>query len=351
MLEIINVSKQYDGKPLLGQINLVVVHGETLALLGASGSGKSTLLRIIAGLEKPESGDVRWDGKSILDIPVHRRKFGLVFQDYALFSHLTVEQNVAFGLSMQKVDPVRIHEITHKALEKVKMKSFAQRDVMDLSGGEQQRVALARTLASNPRLFMFDEPLAALDRNLRQGLVADLRDILLDAGTPAIYVTHDQEEAFTLADRLALLVDGKIIQTGTPQQVFQNPSSEKAARFLGLSNFIDAKKIIIDNRTYFRTITGDFIVHRDNPSPAMLYEAEVKLCLRKAEIYTGEYAENVITGIVKDSVFTEDGFRTALATTEGLFFRFLLSNSFQVGDQVKLFIPPDQINIFSVETP
>lgn len=351
MLEIIDVSKQYDGKPLLREINLVVLRGETLALLGASGSGKSTLLRIIAGLEKPESGDVRWDGKSILDIPVHRRKFGLVFQDYALFPHLTVEQNVAFGLSMQKVDPVRIQEITNKALEKVKMKSFAQRDVMELSGGEQQRVALARTLASNPRLFMFDEPLAALDRNLRQGLVTDLRDILLEAGTPAIYVTHDQEEAFTLADRLALLVDGKIIQTGTPQQVFQNPSSERAARFLGLSNFIDAKKVSIDHKTYYRTTPGDFMVHVDDSFPAGLHKADVKLCLRKAEIYTGDKAENVITAVVKDSVFTEDGFRTTLATTEGIFFRFLLDFALQVGDQVKLFIPPDQINVFSAETP
>ncbi len=350
MLEIIDVSKQYDGKPLLREINLVVLRGETLALLGASGSGKSTLLRIIAGLEKPESGDVRWDGKSILDIPVHRRKFGLVFQDYALFPHLTVEQNVAFGLSMQKVDPVRIQEITNKALEKVKMKSFAQRDVMELSGGEQQRVALARTLASNPRLFMFDEPLAALDRNLRQGLVTDLRDILLEAGTPAIYVTHDQEEAFTLADRLALLVDGKIIQTGSPQQVFQNPSSEKAARFLGLSNFIDAKKMA-NKKTYFRTTIGDFMVQIDDSSPAAFQETDVKLCLRKAEIYTGDNTENVITAVVKDSVFTEDGFRTTLATTEGIFFRFLLDFALQVGDQVKLFIPPDQINVFSAETP
>lgn len=227
MLELIRVSKMYDEKPLLREISLAVLPGETLALLGASGSGKSTLLQIIAGLEKPESGDILWDGKSILDVPVHLRNFGLVFQDYALFPHLSVEENVAFGLSMRKVDPLMIKQITKTALERVKMDSFAQRDVLDLSGGEQQRIALARTLASNPRLFMFDEPLAALDRNLRQELVADLRDILQEAGAPAIYVTHDQEEAFTLADRVALLIDGKIMQTGTPQEVYQNPISER----------------------------------------------------------------------------------------------------------------------------
>ncbi len=350
MLEILDLSKQYEGKALLHEINFKVASGETLALLGASGSGKSTLLRIIAGLETPESGDVHWNGESILPLPAHKRRFGLMFQDYALFPHLSVRQNVAFGLAMQQVGAGEMARKTASALERVKMLSFADRDVMDLSGGEQQRVALARTLASEPRLFMFDEPLAALDRSLRQALVTELRDILHETGIPAIYVTHDQEEAFTLADRLALLVDGKIIQEGAPQQVFQAPVSEKAARFLGQINFLRAKPRQEEGKRLFKTVYGDFVVQNAPSGLPDNGRTDVLLCLRKAQATgSSEPAGNAIPCRVQDSIFSETGFITTLTATDGSLYRFLLDKDYAAGDQVKLIIPPEEINVFPAE--
>ncbi|MDP2995121.1 MAG: ABC transporter ATP-binding protein, partial [Anaerolineales bacterium] len=232
MLELIDIHKSYEGQPLLSGISFTVAAGETVCLLGPSGSGKSTLLRIIAGLETPEQGQVRWDGEDLVPVPVHRRSFGLVFQDYALFPHLNVAENVAFGLKMQNLAGAGTNLRVASILEMVNLTGFGDRRVTDLSGGEQQRVALARALAPNPRLLMFDEPLGALDRSLREQLMDELRRILHESGVPAIYVTHDQEEAFTLADRVLLLHDGGIVRSGTPEQVWSDPGSVWAAQFL-----------------------------------------------------------------------------------------------------------------------
>jgi ABC-type Fe3+/spermidine/putrescine transport system ATPase subunit len=241
MLELINIHKTYEGKPLLSGVSFTVEGGETVCLLGASGSGKSTLLRIIAGLEWPDSGQVLWDGKDLASVPAHRRNFGLVFQDYALFPHLTVAENVAFGLKMRNLPPDEIKLRVTASLEQVNMGGFAQRSVTELSGGEQQRVALARALATRPRLLMFDEPLGALDRALREHLLAELRGILHESKIPALYVTHDQEEAFAIADRIALLHDGQIAQVGAPADVFARPASGWVANFLGLGNVLEGK--------------------------------------------------------------------------------------------------------------
>jgi spermidine/putrescine transport system ATP-binding protein len=223
MLEVIDLHKTYEGQPLLKGISFSLAAGETICLLGASGSGKSTILRIIAGLEQGEqgeSGDVRWEGRSLSGVPVHRRNFGLMFQDYALFPHLNVFENVAFGLRMQHWPENQIKLRVAEVLGQVNMSAFEKRGVRELSGGEQQRVALARALAPRPRLLMLDEPLAALDRALRESLLDELRMILHRSGIPAIYVTHDQQEAFTIADRIILLHDGTIAQAGGPPQVF-----------------------------------------------------------------------------------------------------------------------------------
>ena len=239
MLELRNLHKSYEGTPLLRGISFSVAAGETVCLLGPSGSGKSTLLRIIAGLESPEKGSVSWEGQDLASVPAHRRGFGLVFQDYALFPHMNVVETVAFGLKIADLPPQEIKVRTTSALEKVNLTKFKDRSVTDLSGGEQQRVALARALAPNPHLLMFDEPLGALDRNLREQLMAELRRILHATHVPAIYVTHDQAEAFTLADRLLLLHDGEIIRSGTPQEVWNKPGSAWAARFLDAGNVIE----------------------------------------------------------------------------------------------------------------
>jgi len=241
MLELIEIHKTYENQPLLSGISFTVEVGETICLLGASGSGKSTLLRIIAGLEQPKSGQVLWGGTNLAAIPPHERNFGLVFQDYALFPHLTVAENVAFGLKMQNLPQNEINLRVTNSLAQVNLGGFANRRVTDLSGGEQQRVALARALAPRPRLLMFDEPLGALDRALKDHLLEELRSILHNSEVPAIYVTHDQEEAFVIADRIVLLHDGKIAHEGTPRDVFAHPSSGWVATFLGLGNVLEGK--------------------------------------------------------------------------------------------------------------
>ena len=241
MLEVHHIFKTYEGRLLLNDISFKVDVGETVCLLGASGSGKSTLLRIIAGLENPDAGSISFDEVDLTPIPAHLRDFGLVFQDYALFPHLNVEENVAFGLKMRRLPQPEIDQRVAVALETINLSGFELRQVTDLSGGEQQRVALARALAIRPRLLMFDEPLGALDRTLREDLLNELRMILHQTEIPAIYITHDQEEAFTIADRVLILHEGKIICEGTPAQVWASPGSAFVARFLGLGNVFRAE--------------------------------------------------------------------------------------------------------------
>ena len=241
MLTLKDISKTYEGKPLLINFSLIVEAGETVCLLGASGSGKSTLLRIIAGLEESETGSVLWDGVDLVGTPPHERDFGLVFQDYALFPHLTVTDNVAFGLRMRNLPKPEMEERVEESLEVVNLRGFETRRVTDLSGGEQQRVALARSLATRPRLLMLDEPLGALDRSLKEGLLEELRGILRHANIPVIYVTHDQQEAFAIADRILLLHEGSILREGTPAEVWNDPGSGWAARFLGVGNVLEGR--------------------------------------------------------------------------------------------------------------
>jgi len=241
MLEVINIHKTYEGQPLLEGISFTVTPGETVCLLGPSGSGKSTLLRIIAGLEEAEEGRVYWEREDITDVPPHRRRMGMVFQDYALFPHLTVAENVAFGLRMQGWTPQDQQERVREVLELVRLTGFEGRRVTDLSGGEQQRVALARALAPRPRVLMLDEPLGALDRALRETLLEELREILRSSDVAAIYVTHDQEEAAAIADRVLILHEGKIVREGTPYEVWTDPGSLWVARFLGVGNILLGK--------------------------------------------------------------------------------------------------------------
>ena len=255
MLEIQNIFKTYDNKPLLRGITFSVSKGETVCLLGASGSGKSTLLRMIAGLEFPESGQFLFNKIDLAQTPPHARDFGLVFQDYGLFPHLNIFDNVAFGLKMRNVPLAKINSRVAEMMDLVNLQGFEKRKVTDLSGGEQQRVALARALAPRPRLLMFDEPLGALDKSLKEDLLNQLRSILRKTKIPAIYVTHDQDEAFTIADHILLLHDGEIIRDGAPDEVWQNPNSAYAARILGVGNVIEG---VVNSANKVKTEYGTF---------------------------------------------------------------------------------------------
>ncbi len=311
MLELRGIHKTYEGQPLLRGVSFTVAAGETVCLLGASGSGKSTLLRIVAGLERAEAGQVLWDGEDLAPIPAHLRNFGLVFQDYALFPHLTVAGNVAFGLRMRNLPRHEIRTRVAAALEQVKMGAFASRPVGDLSGGEQQRVALARALATRPRLLMFDEPLGALDRALRDHLLEELRGILHASGIPAIYVTHDQDEAFAIADQLALLHEGVIVQQGAPEQVCAHPVSAWAAEFLGLGNIL-AGKWLGEGRV--ETALG---VVEAACETAAGRGASVALLIRPERVKMGGNGSR-LKGRVSDVLFQKNGYRVTLEN--GLFF-------------------------------
>ena len=233
MLGVESIDVRLGNKQVLHDLSLSVGDGETVAVLGPSGSGKSTLLRAVAGLVTVESGSIAWDGEDITTTPTHVRGFGLMFQGYALFPHLDVAGNVGFGLRMAGVSDGMLRERVGDALEWVGLAGFGGRSIADLSGGEKQRVALARTLAPEPRLVMLDEPLGALDHALRERLMVETRQILTDRGVTALVVTHDREEAVALSDRLAIMRDGTIIQSGPLPTILAHPVDDWVRDFLG----------------------------------------------------------------------------------------------------------------------
>lgn len=246
LLTLEEVYKNFDGQPVLSGVSLEIAAGEVAVLLGPSGCGKTTLLRIIAGLETADRGRLLLSDQDLANIPIHQRGFGLVFQDFALFPHKSVAENVAFGLRMSGWKKERQQNRVNQMLALVGLAGFGDRPVYELSGGEQQRVALARSLAPAPQLLLLDEPLGSLDRALRERLLSELRDMLREAGQiagldqpiTAIYVTHDQAEAFALADQVVVLNAGRVEQIGPPRELYLQPQTPFVARFLGMTNLI-----------------------------------------------------------------------------------------------------------------
>ncbi|MDX6298885.1 MAG: thiamine transport system ATP-binding protein [Nocardioidaceae bacterium] len=240
MLEVRNATVAFEGAsaPAVDHVDLDLPAGDVLAVLGPSGSGKSTLLRAVAGLEPLATGSVKYDGRDLARVPTHRRGFALMFQDGQLFPHHSVAGNVGYALRLRHAPSAVVARRVGELLALVGLPGFGDRSITGLSGGERQRVALARALAVEPRLLLLDEPLSALDRGMRERLAHDLRDILVAAGTTALLVTHDQEEAFAVADRMALMRAGRVVQAGTVEEVWRAPADAEAARFLGYATVL-----------------------------------------------------------------------------------------------------------------
>ncbi len=248
MLSLENVSVSYDGTPAVVDVSLELPDGEVLAVLGPSGCGKSTLLRAVAGLEPTQAGRIRWDGADLAGVPTHQRGFALMFQDGQLFTHLSVARNVGYALRLPRArtgglpggrrGAAAVADRVAELLALVGLEGYADRLPGTLSGGERQRVALARSLAHQPRLLLLDEPLSALDAGLRERLAGDLREILVAAGTTALMVTHDHEESFTVADRLAVMRAGRVVQQGAIAQVWRAPADPETALFLGYARVL-----------------------------------------------------------------------------------------------------------------
>ena len=239
-LALHNVTRVFGGTKAVDDVSFEIGAGELLALIGASGSGKTTSLRIAAGHETPDEGEVTLDGKAITGLPPQKRDFGMVFQHYALFPHMSVEQNVAFGLEARGFNKQIRIERAHSALASVGLEGAGKRQVQSLSGGEQQRVALARALVIEPRALLLDEPLSNLDPTLRRSMRAELRDTLRRLRVTALFVTHDQEDAFAVADRVALMRKGRILQIGTPEDLYDRPVSRQVAEFIGRATLLPA---------------------------------------------------------------------------------------------------------------
>jgi len=310
LLEIRNITKSFDGAPLLQDISLAVAPGEIVCLLGPSGSGKTTLLRIIAGLEQADSGEIFFGDQNLRDVPVHQRGLGMMFQDLALFPHKNVIDNIAFGLRMHaaRISRDAIHARVQETLELVGLAGFDKRDVNNLSGGEQQRVALARSLAPRPRLLLFDEPLGALDRILREQLIADLRTILKRIAMTALYVTHDQDEAFAIADRIAIIHDGRIAQIGTPAEIYRAPANAFVAQFLGMTNLFSAQT---QSNNQIKTALGTFEI--ETP-----IGAGASMALIRAENVRIVENGNGIAAQIEECIFRGGNYRLRVVTDRGV---------------------------------
>ena len=258
-VQIVDVVKKFGETFAVKQVNLSVKKGELFALLGSSGCGKSTLLRMLAGLETVTSGKILIDGEDLAQMPPYRRPVNMMFQSYALFPHMTVEANVAFGLKQEGVPKAELKERVQAVLDLVQMGRFAKRKPHQLSGGQQQRVALARSLIKRPKLLLLDEPMSALDKQIRQRTQIELVNILDKVGVTCMMVTHDQEEAMTMAARLAVMSEGEIIQLGTPHEVYEYPNSRFSAEFIGSTNLFDGN-VVEDEPDHIFVETADLPV-------------------------------------------------------------------------------------------
>jgi spermidine/putrescine transport system ATP-binding protein len=355
-VQLVNLAKRYGAYEAVRGIDLDVRPGEFFSLLGPSGCGKTTTLRMIAGFERPSEGRVLLDGKDVSDTPPNRRHVNTVFQSYALFSHLTVAENVAFGLRFTKTSRDEARARVDRALSLVRLEGFRDRKPHQLSGGQQQRVALARALILNPSVLLLDEPLGALDAKLRKALQIELKALQEEVGITFVYVTHDQEEALTMADRVAVMNEGWIEQVGSPRDVYEEPLSAYVADFLGVSNLLDAEAVGLEPDGRCRVRVGDLELlasggHTTASGPVKLVVRPERV-LVEARRGTGE---NRLPGRVARIVYAGAISQLVVKLAPGIPIQCMLPNDgadipFTRGAQVSVYLPSEALRVLRTGT-
>jgi spermidine/putrescine transport system ATP-binding protein len=337
MIHLENISKEYDGVTVLSDINLYILKKEFVTLLGPSGCGKTTTLRIIGGFEYPTTGRVIYEGKDITDLPPYKRRVNTVFQKYALFPHLNVHDNIAFGLKLKKMPRAEINRRVDKMLDLVNMNGYGKRSVDSLSGGQQQRIAIARSLVNEPDVLLLDEPLGALDLKLRKEMQLELKSMQQQLGITFLYVTHDQEEALTMSDTIVVMNAGRILQIGTPKNIYDEPKNAFVANFIGESNIIRGT-MIHDELVSF--CGADFPC----VDSGFGENAPVDVVIRPEDIVIVGEDVGQITGIVKSVLFK--GVHYEMIIEAGNFTWKVHSTTMQpVGSKVGLSVIPFNIHI------
>lgn len=338
-----HVSKRYDGKTVLDDINLYIRKGEFVTLLGPSGCGKTTTLRLIAGFLQPDEGRILLDGKDIAGVPPYERPLNTVFQRYALFPHLDVYDNIAFGLKLKKMPEDEIDRRVRRVLKMVAMTDYESREVESLSGGQQQRVAIARAIVNEPKVLLLDEPLAALDRKMREDMQLELKEMHQKLGITFIYVTHDQEEALTLSDTVVVMSEGRIQQIGTPRDIYNEPVNSFVADFIGQSNILNGT-MLEDKRVNF--IGHDF----DCVDKGFGENVPVDVVVRPEDIYIKKNTEGEqFTGTVTSCIFKGMVYDMLVQTAEGFELEVQDYNGFAVGSTVGMHIHPGDIQVMKKE--
>ena len=337
IIDLKNISVSFDGEQIIENMNLYIRDKEFITFLGPSGCGKTTTLRIIAGFQEPDSGEVIFDGKVINGVPPHKRQLNTIFQRYALFPHLNVFENIAFGLRLKKTPEKEIKEAVTEMLALVNLKGFEKRNISSLSGGQQQRVAIARALVVKPRVLLLDEPLGALDLKLRKDMQVELKNIQKRLGITFIYVTHDQEEALSMSDTIVVMDSGVIQQIGTPTDIYNEPKNAFVADFIGESNIIEG----VMRADFWVEMAGHRFKCLDK---GFGVDEQVDVVVRPEDVDVVPVADAMVSGVVTSTTFKGDYYEI-IVEIKGFKWMIESTNNQEVGSTIGLNIVPDAIHI------
>lgn len=337
IISLKNISISFNGHKILENFSLDIKNGEFVTFLGSSGCGKTTTLRIIAGFEKPDSGEILFSGKKINNVPAHKREINTIFQNYALFPHLNVYENIAFGMRLSKKSEDYIEKEVTNMLKLVSLSGFSSRKIASLSGGQQQRVAIARALVNRPKVLLLDEPLGALDLKLRKDMQTELKNIQQQTGITFVFVTHDQEEALSMSDTVVVMDKGKIQQIGSPQDIYNEPKNAFVADFIGESNIIDGvmleDKLVKFAGKCFKCLDSGFA--KNEPVDVVIRPEDIKVTSPEKGDISGKVTSVTFIGVHYEIIVDIDGFKWMIQSTE----------SQVTGENIGLVLEPDDIHI------